>query len=87
MPKLPKAAALAYDAQKESAPKLLAKGQGHIAQAIIDKAIEHDIVRFENPQLVDALLRMELDTQIAPALYESVATLFAWLYKVEQSAS
>ena len=80
-----KAVALAYDEYKEGIPKILATGKGNIAQSIITKAQEHDISIFENKQLADALVNYELNTFIAPELYESVAKVLAWLNDVNQS--
>ena len=34
------------------------------------------------PELVEVLMRVDLDAQIPPALYLAVAELLAWLYRV-----
>ena len=81
-----KAAALAYDSQKQRAPVLLAKGQGAIAEKIIAKAKELEIPLFQNELLVDSLLDAPLDKEIPPALYRAVVEVFVWLYKSEQKA-
>ncbi len=79
-----KAAALKYDQGKNSAPELLAKGQGEIAQKILRLAQEHDISVFQNKALVDSLLNLEIHEEIPPRLYTAVAELFSWLMKVEK---
>ncbi|MGP1450124.1 MAG: EscU/YscU/HrcU family type III secretion system export apparatus switch protein [Wolinella sp.] len=81
-----KAAALAYDQQKQRAPKLLAKGKGLIAEQIIKKAKEFEIPLFQNELLVDSLLDAPLDTEIPPALYRAVVEVFIWLYQSEKKA-
>lgn len=81
-----KAAALAYDQQKQRAPKLLAKGKGSIAEQIIKKAKEFEIPLFQNELLVDSLLDAPLDTEIPPALYRAVVEVFIWLYQSEKKA-
>lgn len=78
-----KAAALKYDQDKNISPELLAKGQGEIAQKIIQLAQEHDISVFQNKALVDSLLNLEIHEEIPPRLYKAVAELFSWLMKVE----
>ncbi len=86
MPPLPKAAALAYDSQKQRAPKLLAKGKGIIAERIIEQARELEIPLFQNELLVNSLLESPLDQEIPPALYKAVVEVFVWLCKSEQKA-
>lgn len=81
-----KAAALAYNKEVDRAPKVVAKGKGFIAEKIIQKAKEFDVPLFQNEMLVDSLLATELDTEIPPALYQSVLEVFVWLYKSEQKA-
>ncbi len=81
-----KAAALAYNSQKNAAPKVVASGRGAIAQAIISKAREFDIPIFANQALVDSLLNLEVDAQIPQELYNSVVEVFIWLSHIEQSA-
>ena len=77
------AVALAY-APGESAPKVVAKGNGLIAEEIIRRAREHDVFVHESPELVALLLNVDLDAQIPPALYVAVAELLAWLYRLER---
>jgi flagellar biosynthesis protein len=79
------AVALAY-APGDSAPKIVAKGRGLIADEIIARAREHGIFVHESPELVTLLSQVELDAHIPPQLYLAVAELLAWLYRVEQKA-
>lgn len=81
-----KAAALSYDQKKDSAPKIIASGNGIIAQAIIQKAQEFDIPLFSNASLVDSLLNIEVDTQIPQELYDGVVEVFIWLTQIEQNS-
>ena len=77
------AVALAY-APRDSAPKVVAKGKGLIAEEIIRRAREHDIFVHESPELVSLLLDVDLDAHIPAQLYLAVAELLAWLYRLEQ---
>lgn len=79
------AVALAY-AQGSSAPKVVAKGRGLIAEEIIRRAQEHGVYVHQSPELVALLSQVDLDAHIPPQLYVAVAELLAWLYRVEQGS-
>ncbi|WP_299546401.1 EscU/YscU/HrcU family type III secretion system export apparatus switch protein [uncultured Helicobacter sp.] len=81
-----KAVALAYEQNKQRAPKVVAKGEGFLAQKIIEKAKEFDIPLFQSKALVDSLIHLELDEEIPPALYKAVVEVFIWLYQTEKKA-
>lgn len=76
------AVALAYG-QNKGAPKVVAKGRGLIAQAIIERARQHGVFVHESEDLVGLLMKVELDQEIPPQLYLAVAELLAWLYHLE----
>jgi len=76
------AVALTYG-NNQGAPKVVAKGRGLIAQAIIERAKQHGIYVHESEELVGMLMQVELDQQIPPQLYLAVAELLAWLYRLE----
>ena len=77
------AVALKY-APGDSAPTVVAKGRGLIAEEIISRAREHGVFVHESPELVTLLSQVDLDEHIPPTLYVVVAELLAWLYQVEQ---
>lgn len=70
-----------------SAPTVVAKGRGLIAEEIIARAREHGIFVHESPELVALLSRVDLDGQIPPQLYVAVAELLAWIYQVEREGA
>lgn len=76
------AVALAYR-EGQAAPQVVAKGNGLIAEAIIARAREASVYVHESPELVNLLMRVDLDQHIPPQLYVAVAELLAWLYRVE----
>ncbi|MDE1982399.1 MAG: EscU/YscU/HrcU family type III secretion system export apparatus switch protein [Betaproteobacteria bacterium] len=82
-PKRQTAVALAYQSQ-DSAPRVVAKGRGLVAQAIIARAREHGVFVHESEELVSLLMQVELDRQIPSELYLAVAELLAWLYRLER---
>lgn len=77
------AVALKY-APGTSAPTVVAKGRGLIAEEIISRAREHGVFVHESPELVALLSRVDIDGQIPPQLYIAVAELLAWIYQVDR---
>jgi flagellar biosynthesis protein len=78
------AIALAYQAG-DNAPRVVAKGRGLIAQAIIERAKQQGVFVHESGDLVGILMQVELDADIPPHLYLAVAELLAWLYRLEKA--
>ncbi|MDY6820026.1 MAG: EscU/YscU/HrcU family type III secretion system export apparatus switch protein [Deferribacterota bacterium] len=77
-----KAAALRYRQQIDNAPKLVAKGQGSVADEIIKKAKEYGIHIKEDADLIEVLYSLDINEEIPASLYEVVAKLLAELYKI-----
>lgn len=78
------AAALAYRGG-DAAPRVVAKGRGLIADAIIEKARASGVYVHESRELLALLMQIDLDSHIPPQLYIAVAELLAWLYRLEES--
>jgi len=78
------AVAVGYDAAKDSAPRILASGQGVVAQKIIELARQNGVLIKEDPLLVAALATLEVDTLIPPELYSVVAEVLAYVYRVRE---
>ena len=76
-----KAVALKYDREKDNAPKVIAKGKGYIGEKIIQIAREHNIPIKEDPILVEALSKVEINHEIPPQLYKAVAEILVYIYK------
>ena len=83
-PTLRSAVAIAYH-ETDTAPRVLAKGRGLIADQIIARATEHGIFVHQSADLVALLMQVDLDDRIPPQLYAAVAELLAWLYRIEQA--
>lgn len=77
------AVALAYDKQ-DSAPRVVAKGYGVVADSIIARAKEAGVYVHDSSALVNLLMQVDMDSHIPPQLYVAVAELLAWLYQLEQ---
>jgi flagellar biosynthesis protein len=82
-----RAAALGYDPATDSAPRLLARGDGHIADRILDIARREGIPIHESAALVDVLSRLDIDREIPPELYRVVAEIIAFVFRVQAAAA
>ncbi len=78
----PKAVALAYQPQRDVAPKVVAKGQGELAQKIIQLAREHQLPLVHNPALVDFLIHLPPGDSIPPVIYAVVAEIYAFFTSI-----
>ena len=80
-----KAVALKYDAQTQKAPKVIAKGRGHVAEHILATAQKNTIPVYQNKTLVNMLMALEIDREIPPELYKAVAEVMAYVYRMDAS--
>ena len=79
------AVALKYDVGSPEAPKILAMGRGHMAQKIIEKGKDSRITVFRSPLLARALFYTgEIGAEISEQLYQAVAVVLAYLYRLDK---
>jgi flagellar biosynthetic protein FlhB len=77
------AVALRYEQGKQAAPRVVAKGAGFVAKEIVEVAKRYAIPVIERKPLAQALYKaIEVDQEIPAALYQAVAELLAYLYKL-----
>jgi len=76
-----KAVALSYDREKSGAPKVVAKGEGAIAQNIIKIAELNNVPIKKDEDLIELLSKVEIDKEIPEALYTAVVEVFSFIYK------
>lgn len=75
------AVAIHYDRSKMSAPKVVAKGRGHIAEKIREIATENKVTIVEDKPLAQILYKMvNVDEVIPTNLYKAVAEVLAYIY-------
>jgi flagellar biosynthetic protein FlhB len=80
------AVALKYDGASMTAPKVIAKGSRKIAEKIKDVASKHGIPVLENKELARNLYSLvDVGQEIPPALYQIVAELLAYIYKLKSN--
>ncbi len=77
-----KAAALGYRQGVDSAPRVVAKGRGWLAERIISLAREHGVPIREDKALVEILSTLDMYEETPPALYRAVAEVLAYIYGV-----
>jgi flagellar biosynthesis protein len=80
-----RAVALRYDEHKESAPRVIAKGEGHIAQKIKQIAQENNIPVHQDATLIELLAQVNIDYEIPPELYAAVAEVLCWIYRADNA--
>ncbi|WP_181348803.1 EscU/YscU/HrcU family type III secretion system export apparatus switch protein [Thalassobacillus sp. CUG 92003] len=80
------AIALGYEEEKHSAPNVMAKGEGYVADRIISKANDHNVPIQEDASLVELLSELNINEQIPEELYHVVAEVFAFIYRTDQDA-
>jgi len=79
------AVALKYEVGSAGAPTVLAMGRGVMAEQIIERANSADVTVFQSPLLARALFfTSEIGGEISEALYNAVAVVLAYIYRVDQ---
>ncbi len=81
-----KAAALRYDRNRDDAPRLVAKGGGYMAERIIEIARANGITVYEDKELIELLSRIELYQVIPVELYQVIAEVLAFVYRMNKKA-
>lgn len=66
------------------APTIVAKGKGKIAENILNKAKEHNVPIQEDRSLVELLGQLDINQSIPEELYQAVAEVFAFVYKIDK---
>jgi len=79
-----RAIALRYERTREEAPRVVAQGQGLLAQTILEFARAHGVPVHKDADMLELLSACELGAQISPELYEVVAQLLAFLYRTNE---
>jgi flagellar biosynthesis protein len=77
-----KAVALRYEMEDE-APKITAKGTGQVAETILRIARESGVCVEDNRLLSEALMQFEVGDYIPQELYEIVAEILAFVYRLD----
>ncbi|MDX2130572.1 MAG: flagellar biosynthesis protein FlhB [Planctomycetota bacterium] len=82
------AVALRYDEDTMRAPRVVAKGADYLAMRIRQVAGLHRVPIVERPPLARALYAgCEVGQEVPPELYQAVAEVLAFVYRLEQEAA
>jgi len=84
-PKRIQAVALRYEKERKT-PIVVAKGSGAIAEEILRRAKEAGVFVHSSRELIDLLMKVDLDARIPPSLYVAVAEVLAWAYRQDEEA-
>ena len=84
-PQRRRAVALEYDVQSGSAPRVVAAGQGTLAEKIIELARQAGVPMSENSVLAQALVKVPPGQEIPVEAYRAVAEIIAFIYRMKGS--
>ncbi|BDU73245.1 EscU/YscU/HrcU family type III secretion system export apparatus switch protein [Mesoterricola silvestris] len=88
-PPRPSAVALRYAPEApfgDLAPRLVAKGEGLLAERIVALAKQHGIPVERDPDLLAALEPLQVDQLVPPELFQAVAIMLAAIYRANAGA-
>ena len=78
------ALAIRYEQGAMGAPRVVAKGAGHVAERIKQLASDHQIPVIENKKLAQNLYKLvKIGEEVPVQLYQAVAELLAYVYKLK----
>lgn len=77
------AVALQYNPE-EGTPKIVAKGKGYLAELILEIAKKYGIPIKRDDKLVKELYKLELEKPIPPELYQAVAIVLSWAFRLNK---
>ena len=78
------AIALKYDKEKDSAPRVVAKGMRLKAEQIRDIAKQYNIPIMRNLPLANALYRVDVGEEIPEELYDAVAEILNFVFTLQR---
>ncbi|MHC1782840.1 MAG: EscU/YscU/HrcU family type III secretion system export apparatus switch protein [Anaerolineaceae bacterium] len=81
--KVKTAVALEFHPDKDEAPRVIAAGNGLIAERILEVARANDIPIREDEVLAQALSMVDLEQAIPQELYAVVAEVLAYVYRLK----
>ena len=78
-----KAVAVKYEFG-DTAPKVVGKGQGFVAEKLLEQARLNNIPVYKDSALADELLGVQLGENIPPELYEIVAQVLVFISDLDK---
>lgn len=81
------AVALKYENDEQEAPVVIASGRGEIAEKILATARQGKVPVYQDESLAQVLASLEMGTEIPPELYQAVAQVIAFVWKIDNKYS
>ena len=72
-----RAVALRYD-DGAFAPVIIASGMGHMAEKIVETAVEHNVPVYEDNSLATILSRLELGQEVPEELFRAIVDIYVY---------
>ena len=76
--------AVALEYGKNITPVITAKGEAELAEIIIQEAKKQGIYIAEDPKLLSALAKLDIDQEIPEELFTAVAVILSWAYWLKE---
>lgn len=70
-----------YEAEKEDAPRVVATGEGHIADQIVRIALDNGVTVHKDSDLVEILSKLDIDALIPVEAFAAVAEILSYIYR------
>jgi len=78
-----RAVAIQYN-PADIAPKVVAKGKGLVAERIIERAKDHGVKTYKDPELIKEFEAIDLGEHIPPELYDAVAKILIFITDLDK---
>ena len=78
------AIAIKYDKEKDTAPRVVAKGMRLKAEKIREIAKQYNIPVMKNVNLANALYRIDVGQEIPEELYDAVAEVLNFIFELQR---
>ena len=76
--------AVALEYGKNITPVITAKGEAELAEIILEEAKRQGIYIAEDPKLLSALAKLDIDQEIPEELFTAVAVILSWAYWLKE---
>ena len=84
--RIQKAVAVEYDLEQDPAPRIVASGQGSVAEQILQIAFAQGVKVREDADLVEVLSVLEVDSVIPVEAYAAVGEILSYVYRANANA-
>lgn len=75
--------ALRYESEHEDAPRVVASGEGFIAEQIVRIALDNGITVHKDSDLVEILSKLDIDALIPVEAFAAVAEILSYIYRTQ----